>query len=265
MVVGLAVPNVAQAATPPPTAAVGARGRPRSRSVHRDPRRRDREGGGSRRGRASSPNRYDAGVLDVYDTAAGRLLGRIDPGRRAAPRRRPRASHSSSRTATCRPRSTDRLRRALGPGSHRRSATSPSTGRTRTRPPPPTCTRTCSTRSGPVPQRLRRRVEPGIDFVDGGTPDDCSGHGTHVTGTLGGTTLRRRQGVRIVPVRVLDCEWPGHVSKSSRGVNWVRPNAVAGGGQHEPGRDPSPRHCDNAIDASIIVRRGTYTCRGQQP
>ena len=27
----------------------------------------------------------------------------------------------------------------------------------------------------------------GVDYIDGGTPDDCHGHGTHVAGTVGGT------------------------------------------------------------------------------
>src|SRR5690606_20546051 len=32
------------------------------------------------------------------------------------------------------------------------------------------------------------RAESGFDAVDGGSADDCNGHGTHVAGTLGGET-----------------------------------------------------------------------------
>ena len=70
------------------------------------------------------------------------------------------------------------------------------------------------------------RVDPGPDFVDGGLPDDCSGHGTHVTGTLGGTTYGVAKGVRIVPVRVLDCGGIGTFSNVIAGVNWVTANRV---------------------------------------
>ncbi len=36
-------------------------------------------------------------------------------------------------------------------------------------------------------------------------PDDCHGHGTHVAGTVGGTTYGVAKKVTIVAVRVLDC------------------------------------------------------------
>ena len=34
----------------------------------------------------------------------------------------------------------------------------------------------------------------GFDAIDGGSADDCNGHGTHVAGTVGGVDLRRGQG-----------------------------------------------------------------------
>ena len=54
------------------------------------------------------------------------------------------------------------------------------------------------------------RVTGGISFIDdsNGT-NDCYGHGTHVAGTLGGTTYGVAKKVRLHPVRVLDCEGDG--------------------------------------------------------
>ena len=41
-------------------------------------------------------------------------------------------------------------------------------------------------------QEFTGRIGDGYDAVDGGSPDDCNGHGTHVAGILGGTDHRRR-------------------------------------------------------------------------
>ena len=40
--------------------------------------------------------------------------------------------------------------------------------------------------------------------------DDCNGHGTHVAGTVGGTTYGVAKGVTLVAVRVLNCSGSGH-------------------------------------------------------
>src|SRR5687768_2151299 len=46
----------------------------------------------------------------------------------------------------------------------------------------------------------------GTDTVDGGQAAiDCNGHGTHVAGTVGGSTYGVAQGVTLVAVRVLNC------------------------------------------------------------
>jgi subtilisin family serine protease len=70
----------------------------------------------------------------------------------------------------------------------------------------------------------------GGDFVDGtGLVDDCNGHGTHVAGTVGGTTWGVAKGVTLVAVRVLDCAGVGLNSGVIAGVNWVT-------GNHGPGQ-----------------------------
>ena len=44
---------------------------------------------------------------------------------------------------------------------------------------------------------------------DGYHCEDCTGHGTHVAGIIGGRTVGVAPGVRIERVRVLDCEGQG--------------------------------------------------------
>jgi subtilisin family serine protease len=57
---------------------------------------------------------------------------------------------------------------------------------------------------------------------------DCNGHGTHVAGTVGGTTYGVAKGVRLIPVRVLDCRGSGTNSGVIAGVNWAIANHVSG-------------------------------------
>ena len=49
------------------------------------------------------------------------------------------------------------------------------------------------------------RAISGFDAIDGGTADDCNGHGTHVAGTIGGSSYGVAKGVTLVGVRVLNC------------------------------------------------------------
>jgi serine protease len=62
---------------------------------------------------------------------------------------------------------------------------------------------------------------------DGRGGDDCNGHGTHVAGTVGGSTWGVAKKVRLVAVRVLDCQGSGATSGVIAGVNWVTANFVA--------------------------------------
>jgi subtilisin family serine protease len=72
------------------------------------------------------------------------------------------------------------------------------------------------------------RATSGYDAVDGGTADDCNGHGTHVAGTTGGSTYGVAKGVSLVAVRVLNCSGSGTTSGVIAGVNWVTGNHPAG-------------------------------------
>jgi subtilisin family serine protease len=61
---------------------------------------------------------------------------------------------------------------------------------------------------------------------DGRGTDDCNGHGTHVAGTVGGSTYGVAKAVRLYAVRVLDCAGSGTDSGVIAGVDWVSANRV---------------------------------------
>jgi subtilisin family serine protease len=56
--------------------------------------------------------------------------------------------------------------------------------------------------------------------------NDCHGHGTHVAGSLGGTTYGIAKLVNLHAVRVLDCSGSGTVAGVIAGVDWVTNNAI---------------------------------------
>ncbi|MCM2389910.1 S8 family peptidase [Streptomyces albipurpureus] len=60
----------------------------------------------------------------------------------------------------------------------------------------------------------------------GGSGADCNGHGTHVAGTVGGTTYGVAKGVQLRGVKVLDCQGSGSFSGIIAGFDWVRQNAA---------------------------------------
>lgn len=60
----------------------------------------------------------------------------------------------------------------------------------------------------------------------GATGEDCNGHGTHVSGTIGGATYGVAKGVSLHGVRVLSCAGLGLTSQIIAGIDWVRQNAV---------------------------------------
>jgi subtilisin family serine protease len=72
------------------------------------------------------------------------------------------------------------------------------------------------------------RAISGFDAVDGGTADDCHGHGTHVAGTIGGSTYGVAKAVQLVGVRVLGCNGSGSTSGVIAGIDWVTGNHAAG-------------------------------------
>lgn len=74
-------------------------------------------------------------------------------------------------------------------------------------------------------QEFSGRMGNGYDAVtSGGNANDCNGHGTHVAGTVGGTTYGVAKAVTLHPVRVLSCSGSGSNSGVIAGVDWVRTN-----------------------------------------
>ncbi|WP_420130085.1 S8 family peptidase [Longimicrobium sp.] len=69
------------------------------------------------------------------------------------------------------------------------------------------------------------RASVGYDAL-GGSGQDCNGHGTHVSGTVAGSSYGVAPLASLVAVRVLDCNGNGTVSGLIAGIDWVRLNHV---------------------------------------
>lgn len=73
------------------------------------------------------------------------------------------------------------------------------------------------------------RLSSGYDFVSNDSNStDCDGHGTHVAGTVAGTTYGVAKGASLVGVRVLDCNGSGTWSGVIAGIDWVTDDHAAG-------------------------------------
>src|SRR5699024_8040868 len=102
----------------------------------------------------------------------------------------------------------------------------------------------------------------GYDFVDDDQEaDDCAGHGTHVAGTIGGSTYGVAKQTDLVGVRVLDCDGRGSVSNIVDALDWVAQtasdSAVAnmsiGGGQSTAWNDATAGLVDSGVTVAVAA------------
>jgi subtilisin family serine protease len=96
----------------------------------------------------------------------------------------------------------------------------------------------------------------------GGNGQDCNGHGTHVAGTIGGSTFGVAKSVQLRGVRVLNCSGSGTNSGVIAGVDFVRLNHAAAavanmslGGGISSALDTAVNNLHNA-NVSISVAAG---------
>jgi subtilisin family serine protease len=85
----------------------------------------------------------------------------------------------------------------------------------------------------------------------GGTPQDGNGHGTHVAGTVGGSTYGIAKGVRLHAVRVLNASGSGSNSGVIAGVNHVANNRILPAVANMSLGGGASTALDNAVNAAI--------------
>ncbi|MEJ7834221.1 MAG: S8 family serine peptidase [Nocardioides sp.] len=97
------------------------------------------------------------------------------------------------------------------------------------------------------------RVGNGYTAIsDGRGTGDCNGHGTHVSGTVAGTTYGVAKKATVIPVRVLDCQGSGKNSGVIAGMDWVAGRSAASPrvANVSMGGDPSTA-TDDAINRMV--------------
>ena len=108
------------------------------------------------------------------------------------------------------------------------------------------------------------RASVGYDAL-GGNGQDCNGHGTHVAGTVGGSTYGVAKAVTLVAVRVFPCSGGSATSTIVAGIDWVRLNrilpAVANlslGGGASQAMDDAVRSLINSGVTTAIAAGNSY-------
>lgn len=100
----------------------------------------------------------------------------------------------------------------------------------------------------------------------GGNGEDCNGHGTHVAGTVGGSTYGVAKNAALRGVRVLDCGGSGTWEGVIAGMDWVTANAARpavanmslGGGFNQTVNDAATRMADSGVFTAIAAGNSTF-------
>ncbi|MFL5599099.1 MAG: S8 family serine peptidase, partial [Gemmatimonadaceae bacterium] len=118
------------------------------------------------------------------------------------------------------------------------------------------------------------RARKGVDEVTvNGSAIDCNGHGTHVSGTVGGKNWGVAKGVALVAVRVLDCGGSGSWSGVVAGIDWVVgdhasgtpavSNMSLGGGASSTVDAAVNRMIDDGVASAVAAGNGNFIGRAQ--
>ncbi|SFL28270.1 S8 family serine peptidase [Lysobacter sp. cf310] len=87
--------------------------------------------------------------------------------------------------------------------------------------------------------------------------NDCHGHGTHVAGTVAGTTWGVAKKATVHPIRVFDCTGNAQTSEAIAAIDWVTANhvkpAVANMSFGYPGSTAIDTSITNMLNAGVVV------------
>ncbi|MGC9665862.1 S8 family serine peptidase [Planosporangium sp. 12N6] len=95
------------------------------------------------------------------------------------------------------------------------------------------------------------RVTFAFNATGDGIDTDCNGHGTHVAGTVGGSSFGLAKAVRLFAVKVVGCTGAGDVASIVNGVNFVTQNAVKPAVANMSLGGAASATLDRAVNASI--------------
>lgn len=96
------------------------------------------------------------------------------------------------------------------------------------------------------------RAVSGYDFIDNDSDaTDCNGHGTHVAGTIAGSSYGIAKSANVVGVRVLSCSGSGSNSGVIAGINWVKDNAQGPSVANMSLGGGASQATDDAVNAAV--------------
>ncbi|WP_076411515.1 S8 family serine peptidase [Shewanella sp. UCD-KL12] len=96
------------------------------------------------------------------------------------------------------------------------------------------------------------RAVSGYDFIDNDSDaTDCNGHGTHVAGTIAGSSYGIAKNANVVGVRVLSCSGSGSNSGVIAGINWVKDNAQGPSVANMSLGGGASQATDDAVNAAV--------------